>query len=275
MSTTSSGDLGVFALGLALTGVVSGLVARLLRIGGSIVIVPVLYHVLAQLGVDEHLRMQIAVGTSLAAIVPSACASLGANNSRGEVDPDLLRRWSIPMLLGVLPGVGVAAFASGRTLAIVFGAVAFPVAAWLAFAGESRRITAQPPQGSVGIALPALIGSVSTLMGIDGSILGAPAMRLFGMQGARTTGTTAAFSLIICIPGTIGAIIAGWHAPGLPVYSIGYVNLLGFALLAPTALFAARFDPNIAPLADVGRMRIVFAAFIAIATARMLFDVFA
>src|SRR5580692_1443378 len=70
------GDLGVLALGLIIAGVVGGLVAGVLGIGGGIVMVPVLYHVLATLGLDESIRMHVAVGTSLTSAIPAALARL-------------------------------------------------------------------------------------------------------------------------------------------------------------------------------------------------------
>lgn len=91
---------------------------------------------------------------------------------------------------------------------------------------------------------------------------------------ARAAGTAATFTVIICALGTLGAIIAGWHAPGLPPYSLGYVNVVGALLIAPST-FLAPFGARIADQVDVKRMRIVFAAFIVIATARMLFDALA
>ena len=56
LMTTSQGDLGVFALGLMIAGVAVGLIVGMLGVGGGIVIVTVLYHVLAGIGVDEGLR---------------------------------------------------------------------------------------------------------------------------------------------------------------------------------------------------------------------------
>ena len=69
LHTTSSGDLGVLALGLVIAGLVGGLVAGMLGVGGGIVVVPVLYHVMATLGVDQSVRMHVAIGTSLACAV--------------------------------------------------------------------------------------------------------------------------------------------------------------------------------------------------------------
>ena len=92
-----NGELGTLALGLVIAGVVGGLVAGMLGVGGGIVVVPILYHVLAALGVDESVRMHVAVGTSLATIIPTSFSSVQAHNRKGAVDWHLLRRWWLPM----------------------------------------------------------------------------------------------------------------------------------------------------------------------------------
>src|SRR6202008_660087 len=97
-----------------------------------------------------------------------------------------------------------------------------------------------------GLTLPALIGGLSTMMGIGGGTIGVPTMTLFGVPIHPPAGPASAFGVIISIPGTIGAIIAGWHAHGLPPYSVGYVNLLGFLLIAPVSYFEAPFGDHLA-----------------------------
>ena len=272
LATMAVGDLGTLALGLMIAGVVGGLVAGMLGVGGGIVIVPVLYHVLAGLGVDETLRMHVAVGTSLATIIPTSLSSLRAHHAKGAVDWDLLRRWFIPMLAGVGIGSLLAGIASGRTLTLVFVAVALPVAIYMAFGGEDRRIGHHLPRGIGGALLPAGISGVSTMMGIGGGTIGVPAMALFGMPIHRAVATASAFGGIISIPGTIGAIIAGWNVAGLPPYSLGYVNLLGFVLIAPASFLMAPAGAWLAHSTDKKRLRIAFAFFIAITAGRMLYD---
>src|SRR5262249_48926845 len=139
-NTVSHGDLGTLALGLVISGVAGGLVAGMLGVGGGIVIVPILYHVLALLGVDESVRMHVTVGTSLATIIPTSLSSVRAHNKRGAVDWNLLKRWAIPMLLGVLVGSALAGFVSGRVLSLIFAMVALVVAAHFALWGETKRI---------------------------------------------------------------------------------------------------------------------------------------
>src|SRR6201995_1353271 len=119
-AAASGGELGTFALGLVLAGIVGGLVAGMLGVGGGIVMVPVLYHVLDLIGVDPGVRMHIAVGTSLATIIPTSFSSVSAHDKKGAVDWALLRRWLVPMLIGVAIGSTLAGFARGQTLALVF-----------------------------------------------------------------------------------------------------------------------------------------------------------
>jgi len=271
----SGSDLGTLALGLVIAGTVSGLTAGMLGVGGGIVVVPVLYHVLALIGIDPGIRMHIAVGTSLATIIPTAFSSMRAHDKKGAVDWALLRRWAIPMLVGVAIGSALAGIARGQTLALIFALVAIPVALHLAFGSEERRIADHLPEGPVGLTLPALIGGLSTMMGIGGGTIGVPTMTLFGMPIHRAVGTASAFGVIISIPGTIGAILTGWGAPHLPTYSLGYVNLLGFLLIAPVSFFAAPYGAHLAHEMDRKKLRAIFALFIAVTAARMLYDALA
>lgn len=268
----ASGEFGTLALGLVIAGVIGGLVAGMLGVGGGIVVVPILYHVLALLGVDESVRMHIAVGTSLATIIPTSFSSVTAHNKKGAVDWEQLRRWWIPMIVGVVAGSALAGFASGRALALVFVCVALPVAVHLALGGEDRRLSDHLPTGIGGLALPAFIGGISTMMGIGGGTVGVPAMTLCGVPIHRAVGTASAFGIIISIPGTIGAMIAGWHAHGLPSYSLGYVNLVGFALIAPASYFMAPVGAHFAHEMDRHKLRVTFAFFIALTAARMIWD---
>ena len=270
-----SGETGTLALGLIIAGAVSGLTAGMLGVGGGIVVVPVLYHVLSLIGVDENVRMHIAIGTSLATIIPTAFSSVQAHNRKGSVDWNMLRRWFVPMLIGVLAGSALAGIARGQTLSIVFVCVAIPVAFHLAFGHEDRRLADRLPEGPIGFTLPALIGGLSTMMGIGGGTIGVPVMTLFGMPIHRAVGTASAFGVIISIPGTIGAIVSGWGIHGLPAWSLGYVNLLGFLLIAPVSFFAAPFGAHIAHEMDRRKLRAVFALFISVTAARMLYDALA
>jgi uncharacterized membrane protein YfcA len=273
LTTTSQSDLGVFALGLVIAGVVGGLIAGMLGVGGGIVIVPILYHVLAGLGFDESLRMHLAVGTSLATIIPTSISSLRAHSKKGTVDWALLKSWIIPMILGVAIGTALAAYVNGRTLSLIFGIVALPVALNMAFGKESWRLANRIPPAPAGWALPVGIGWLSSMMGIGGGTLGVPTMNLCNFPIHRAVGTAAGFGVIISIPATIGMALGGWGAPNLPPYSLGYVNLLGFILIAPVSVLMAPAGAHLAHMMNQKRLKLMFALFIAVTAVRMLWDV--
>jgi uncharacterized protein len=269
----SSGDIGTLALGLVIAGVVSGLIAGLLGVGCGLVIVPVLYQVLESMGVPPDARMHVAVGTSLAAIVPTALASLYSQAKKGAVEWRLLKRWLAPMLVGVIAGAVLAGMAPGEGLTLFFGGVALLLAAYLAFGKEGWRLGEHVPRGLGGAALPFGIGGVSTMMGIGGGTIGVPAMTLYGMPVQRALATASVFGAVIAIPGTTGAVLAGWHAEHLPASCFGYVYLLGFAIIAPLLCVIAPIGAHYAHLADTQRLRRLFALFVAVTAAKMLWDV--
>ena len=65
--------LALMALALLATGVVAGILAGLLGVGGGIVMVPVLYYVFGMFDVEQAVRMHMAVGTSLTAMIFRPC----------------------------------------------------------------------------------------------------------------------------------------------------------------------------------------------------------
>ena len=264
------GDLGVLALGLVIAGVVGGLVAGVLGIGGGIVIVPVLYHVLATLGLDESIRMHVAVGTSLAAAIPAAVARL--HGSERNIDWLTLRRNFLPLIAGVAAGSTLLALANGYVLAAIFAVVALLVVLELALGGRADRWLALAARGPGQMILAGLLGFAATITGMGGTTLALPTLRAQGFSPARAAATASLFGLAVGIPASISAVLAGWDARFLPPVSLGYVNLLAFGLIAPILLLLEPAGAMLAHNIDLKRLRLVFAILIAVITARMLWD---
>lgn len=267
-------QLVLLVAGLALTGIVAGILAGLLGVGGGIVIVPVLYHVFSGIGIDEAVRMHLAVGTSLATIVATSMRSMRAHRAKDAVDADLLRGLALPIIAGVLLGSLIAGGVDGGALMAVFAAVALIVAIHMAFGRESWRIADVFPAGVTRAAIGAVIGLISVLMGIGGGTLGVPILNLYNIPIHRAVGTATGFGLIIAVPGTLAMILNGWGAPGLPPFSLGYVNLIGFALIVPTTILAAPWGARIAHAISRPALRRAFAVFLALTSLRMMGDLF-
>lgn len=264
--------IGLVAALLA-TGVVAGILAGLLGVGGGIVIVPVLYHLFTLLQVDPSVRMHVAVGTSLATIIPTSISSALAHRRKGNVDAALVKRLLPSVIVGVVIGNFLSAHLSGRVLTGVFAVMALLVAANMAFRREGFAIRDGLP-GVVGTSvLGTVIGGISTLMGIGGGTLSVPILSAMRIAMHRAVGTGALIGTIISIPGAIGFLLSGMDVPLRPPGSVGYVNLLGFAMIVPATLLTTRWGVNLASKVDGRRLRQLFALFLTITAARMLYGV--
>ena len=267
-------DLLTLTAMMLLTGAVGGVLAGLLGVGGGIVIVPVLDLVLASIGVDPSVRMHVAVATSLATIIPTAISSSRAHHAKGAVDMAQLKRWSIAIFLGAIVGVLIASRVTGDVLSAVFGVIALLVAIKMLLPMEGKHIAQTIPGGPGGQLLPFAIGGLSSMMGIGGGTLSVPIMTLFNFPIHRAVGTAALFGLLISVPATIAFVITGWNVPGLPTGSLGYVNLIGLAIIAPVSFFAAPWGARLAHSLSKRHLSILFGLFLAVVSARMLIRAF-
>lgn len=79
-------ELAWLAATLLAGGFVTGILSGLFGVGGGGILVPILYGLFTAIGVDEASRMHLAVGTSLAIIVPTSFRSFRSHHKRGVVD---------------------------------------------------------------------------------------------------------------------------------------------------------------------------------------------
>jgi len=269
----SAATFFLFAAALLGTGAIAGVIAGLLGVGGGIVIVPVLYYMFTSLGVDQAVLMHVAVGTSLATILATGLSSAVSHWKKGSVDIELLKSWWWAIALGVLAGGTLAGNISGGALTIVFGVVALAVSANMMFRKNAPALVEKLPGAPVKQLLGGLIGGVSVMMGIGGGTLGVPILTLFNYPIRKAVGTAAAIGLIIAVPGTLMSIYFGWGQYKPQPYALGYVDLLGVALIIPTSTLFAPLGAKIAHSIDPSKLKLVFALFLGFTGLRMLYDV--
>lgn len=259
---------------LLAVGAVAGMMAGLLGVGGGIVIVPMLFHFFTLLGLEENVCMPMAVGTSLATIIPTTVVSAYVHHQRGSVDTVLLRRWGGYMILGVVVGTYLSSIGGWRFLTALFSVVSLLVAAHMAFITESKTPHPRPPGriGSMGLAV--LIGCLSVMMGIGGGTLSVPVLSAFSYPIRQATGTAAALGVVIAVPGAIGFALSGAGIPGRPLLTIGYVNLIGFLLIAPVTLLTVPLGVYLAHILKPTGLRRIFAVFLLLTSYRMIASLF-
>lgn len=273
MTSIDVSQLAMFAAVLALTGCLSGFLAGLLGVGGGIIVVPMLYLLFPALGVAEEIRMHLAVGTSLATIVPTAITSARSHHAKNALDFDLLRKIGPAIVIGVIAGSIFGGKASGITLILIFASLALLVAVYMAFRRDSWRFGKDLTKSHLlSTSIGLFVGWFSVLMGIGGGTLSVPLLSLFGVEMRRAVGTGSAIGILIGVPGLLGFIASGWGNPLLPPLSLGYCSLIGFALIVPSSMLmvprGVRMAHSIAP----ARLRMIFAIFLLMTSTKMFFS---
>jgi uncharacterized membrane protein YfcA len=267
-------DLAALAAVLIACGAVAGVVAGLLGVGGGIVIVPVLFEMLPFIGVPDDLRMHVAVGTSLAVIIPTSISSARAHHRRGAVDTGTLRTLAPSVFAGVVAGTLLAAVVAGAVLTVVFATVALLVAGNMLLRPEGARLADQLPgfTGQSGLGL--FIGGVSVIMGIGGGTVGVPLLSLFNMPIHRAVATASVLGLIISVPGAIGFVLSGWAHTAFADGYLGYVLLPGAAIIAVLSTSLAPLGARIAHALPAVWLRRAFGVFLLVTAVRLYTSAF-
>ncbi|MCR4266200.1 sulfite exporter TauE/SafE family protein [Nitratireductor sp. ZSWI3] len=269
-STFDATTIAVLIAGMAVTGMIGGILAGLLGVGGGIVIVPVLFWVLHTFRIAPEHASHLAVATSLATIIPTSISSMRSHAKRGTVDRSLLRLWGPAVFVGALIGGGLAKVVSGDSLRAIFGVVGLLVAVNMALPKTLVVSEALPVSKWINRLIAGVIGIISSLMGIGGGTLSVPTLSAFSFPAHRAVGTAAAMGLLIAVPGVAGFLYAGLGVEGLPPGSLGYVSLPAALIIAPVSYLFAPLGTRLAHALDAKNLKRVFALFLAITAIRML-----
>lgn len=224
-------DINLWALGG--TGLVAGLLGSMLGVGGGPIIVPILTLVF-------HLPIQVAIGSSLVAIVANTCTAAGIYTKAGLANLKLGILLETATTPGAIIGGFAAAIISPFILNILFGLVLVYVAYTMvlrqsfvsenapsaqnsvAAGGNSSNLSAslRKPyydhnQGKVvsykvsripaGLGGSFFAGILSTLLGIGGGIIKVPVMNL--LMGVPMKSAIATSTFMVAITATVGALI--------------------------------------------------------------------
>ena len=232
-------DIAARIAAFALVGLASGFASGLFGIGGGIVRIPVFIYLLPLFGVAHPVLMHVAVGTSIALVLPSAVASTRKQLALGNLDLAFFRTWAVGILAGALVGTALLPLASTEILQAIFAAFMLAVGSYEGFLKDRMVIAKAAPRGAVKLVVAAAIGCLAALTGTGGGTLTTPALQAFSVRLEAAIATASATGLVTGVVATIGAIVGGWHARDLPAYSLGYVDLAIFAAMMPTILLAA------------------------------------
>ena len=241
------------------TGVGVGFASGLLGVGGGFIMTPVQEVLYLGMGLSENIALKMAFGTSLLVILPTTISGTWRHHKMGAV------RWKAAIIMGscgavaAFGGATLATHLPGSVLKIVFGVVvlASGIRMLISKSLKSEQEVKDNPWLWIAWAIP--IGIVTGLTGLGGGVVAVPVMVLalkFKMHNAIAT--SLAMIMFNSAGGVIGYIVNGLGVPDLPAYSIGYVNLLTWFLLAVASIGMAQVGAMTAHKLPARQLRWIF-----------------
>jgi uncharacterized membrane protein YfcA len=222
------------------TGVLAGFAGGMLGLGGAFIMTPLQYIVYTNMGLGPDLAIKTAFGTSLLVVLTSALSGAWRHHKHGEVN------WRVALVMGGcglvfgLIGATLASYIPGVALKITFGVIGIGSCIRM-FISTREKTDAEPVKNPwVWAAWAVPIGLMSGLLGVGGGVLMIPVMvAALKFKIHQAVANSLAVMILTSIGGIIGYIINGMDVAGRLSWSLGYINLPSWLLLAiPAAVMA-------------------------------------
>ncbi len=259
---------------LAVTGVAVGFGEGLLGIGGSFIMVPVMFWLFEAMNLAQDTAIKLAFGSALLVVFPTAISGTWIHTRNHAV------WWKAAIVLGLFGALGAL---TGSTITTQFltAAILKPIFGIVIAIGGIRMVMGRLPevdeeelkaQPLVWAPLGFAVGVISGLIGIGGGIIMVPAL-VMGLKFRlhRAIGTSLAVIIFTSCSGALGYLINGLTVPDLPAYSVGYLNLWVFACLAVTSIPIAQLGAHTAHKLPATQLRYLFAALMFYFAFRMIY----
>lgn len=254
-------------------GIIAGILAGLLGVGGGIIIVPMLTLTFTLQHFADPVVHHLALGTSLGTIIFTSFASFRAHHQHGAVNWQVVRRITPGILLGTLAGSYLAAHLSTTVLRAFFIAFTYYVA--LQMLTDIRPTATRQLPGVTGLcSVGTAIGAVSSLVGIGGGSMSVPFLVWCNLSMHNAIGTSAAIGFPIALFGAVGFMVNGMTAPGLPGGSLGFIYLPAMIGISVTSFFVAPLGARLAHRLPVAHLKKIFACLLLVIGTRMLYKLF-
>ncbi len=262
--------LSLFAF--ALIGVTAGLLAGLLGISGGVVTIPLLVLMFNMLQFDHLCLMQLAIGTSLAAMVINAFSSTMAHHRRGKVTWPVVRAMAPGVFVGCISGAFVARLLPGDVLKLIFGVFECLLGIYFfkkikPYEGENR-LPGKWALSGIGYG----IGGISNILGIGGGIITVPTLMAFKLKPRRAVATSSAVGFMISVLGASSYLYFGLTQECMVKYSIGYLYVPAFVAISIASAFTAPYGAKLAHTLEPTLLRRIFGGALIIAGSLMIFN---
>lgn len=255
---------------LIAVGALSGLLAGLLGVGGGLVVVPALLHLLPLFGIPAAAVMHMALATSLACIVFTSGSSAYTHFRYGNVQLSILKFLVPGLIIGGLVGSQVAAWVPADLLPKIFALILCVLAVMMIKKTSIKKSQKSPSLLSIFLN-SIVIAVVSTLAGIGGGSMTVPYLSKQGLKMRYAVGCSSVASSVIGLSGIIGFFLTSTAQATMPEYSFGYIYLPAFVLICCTSMLTSRIGVKLVMVSSPELLKKIFSLFLLFVAASILF----
>jgi len=242
-------------------GCFAGFTGGLFGLGGGLILVPALTFIFTYLGESKDIAPHLAIGTSLAVITISSLSSAYGHVRYGHVLWRVVLALTPGLVVGALIGAVVADQLPGSALKILFGLFAVAMAIYMWF-GHPQPMVCRTLSRKAGLMTGAVIGGLSSMIGIGGGSIVIPFLVWCGYQIQQAVAVSAMTGFPIAVSGTLGFILMGSDAMITLNDTWGYVHWPAFIAIATSAAAMAPLGAYTAHRCSGDKLKIFFSLFL-------------
>lgn len=195
---------------LGLCGILTGISASLFGFGGGFIIVPLLYHLLRT---ENPSSMYIAVSTSACIMIINSLNTTYKQYHNKNIMWQMVLPLMLYIAIGSALGVFLTKFMNNEIIRWFFILyISYTIGDCLIrkdFINNSSEEVKYLPQ-YLNVILGLLIGAVSTILGVGGSVMTVPMMRKLGIKIKDAVAMANPLSLPVALVGSIGYLILAY-----------------------------------------------------------------
>ena len=240
-----------------LVGLIAGMFAGLLGIGGGVIVVPLLFLIFQQMDFPSDDIMPLAVATSLSTMIVTGCASTLARAKRRGFEKQTLFQFIPGIIVGCCVGVVASKFIGGEILAKTFGVILFLMGIY--------SLIPKLPDLHFGtftltkkICWSTGIGFFSTLLGIGGGVIAVPVLMGFGLSFNKSAALSSATTFLIALFATVGYLISGINLDD-KFLTLGYIYLPASLFICLGSIISSPIGVKLAYLLPKDFLKSLFA----------------
>ena len=247
--------LGLFLIVGGTIGFFSGLIG----IGGGSFMIPALVIVFAAAGSPQDLAVKMAFGTNLVVGSFTALAGFMVHKQHLTGQWDVVVPLASTSVVGAICGSTAASHLPGSLLRVLFG-IAAAVVAVAMFRKPGNLHRAKPTLPLI-LLLPLglTIGFAASLVGLGGAVFTTIALvAILKYPMRHVVGVSTFVQTVGALFGALGYMVNGLGVPGLPRFSVGYVNLLAAGAMMAAGVPLARVGARLTHRIEAATLKRVF-----------------